>query len=192
MTETTQSAPTERLDPLLYQGHPISYILLDGVPWFALGDLCTALNRNEHAASIVNRHDFPNYAKQTVEELTPDGWKPITVLSPVGVWFFGHHIDPARSQGLAAWARREASRLCPDPRPGDTALHISLMPDGTLPPRPYKFSGRRSEWYDLKDTATYVTPLAARSREWAAQDQAVFDALAIGRKVERTAAGKGR
>lgn len=192
MTDVTTRAPTERQDPLLYQGHPISFIMLDGAPWFALADICTALGQNERAASIINRRDFPTYAKQSVEELTDEGWKPTTVLSPIGVWLFGHYVDPGRSQGLAAWARREASRLCPIARPGDTALHLSLMPDGTLPPKPYKFSGRRSEWFDLKDLGTYVTPFTALHRETSARDDAIFEALATASKVERSAAGGGR
>lgn len=163
-TTTTTTAPSGRPAPLDFKGHPISYIMLDGVPWFSRDDLTTAMGWNEYAHSVLSRYDFPSHAKRDVEELTDEGRQSTTYLSPVGVWVYGHLNDPARTQTLAAWAKREAMRLCPDPHPGDPAMFLTLRVDGELPPRPFKFSGWRSAWYDLRDTGAHIEARALLRR----------------------------
>ena len=179
MTEQTYRSPMERTDPLVFQGHPIAYIMLDGVPYFSLSDLCAAMGWTDQAAVVVNRPDFPDHAKEIVEEQTADGWQPSLVLSPVGVFLWGHSQDPGRTQGLVAWTRREAARLCPNPRPDDPAMVLTLMSNGDLPPRPYKFSGYLSAWRDLKDTgAHHIARAEFRERQLAPAREALR--LAIG------------
>ena len=165
MTDQSQPAPAEQPRALLFQSKSISIILYDGVPWFSLDDLCAAIGFTECAAERLQRRDFPDYAKRVVEEQTDEGWQPATVLSPIGVWLWGHMVDPGRSQGVAAWAKREALRLCPNPIPGDPAMCVSLMPDGELPPRPFKYSGRLSEWLDLRDSGAHLEARHARRSE---------------------------
>ena len=61
-------------------------------------------------------------------------------------------MNPGRSQSLAAFIRREAYKLFPNSAPGDPTMHMTLMLDGNLPPRPYRFSGWLTPWMDLRDT----------------------------------------
>ncbi|WP_294390190.1 hypothetical protein [uncultured Sphingomonas sp.] len=185
MTATATLAIGENPFALEYKGHPISYTMLDGVPWFYLNDLLPAMNLNEHAIADVQGPSFPAHAKQTVEKVTEDGSETSIILSPVGVWFFGQLRYADRQQGISAWARREAKRLCPTPRPGDPAMFLTLNADKTLPPRPWRYSGWLSEWRDLKDKGEYLTPHMAFVLECADRDAAAMERF-LQRRAEAT------
>jgi hypothetical protein len=149
---TTQSAPQEHDDLLTFRGHSIRIARADsGVPWFALPDLCDALNRRmEYDAPRVAGPHFPSFARCTLKEETEEGLQDITLLSPVGVFFLTALTEPWKGAALTNWARKEAQRLCPNPTPGDPAIFLTYMEDGDLPPCPTKYSGRRAEWNDLR------------------------------------------
>lgn len=151
------ATPGDHALTLDFKGTPIRVHMHEGVPHFALADLCEALGRDHHAAARVANPRFPAHAKLTCLEETGDGaFQDITMLTPVGVYFLTDLIDPVGGQKLAAWSRREAKRLCPDPRDNDPAMFLTLMPDRTLPPRPGKYSGRLSEWLNLRGKGNYL------------------------------------
>ncbi|HEX7820949.1 MAG TPA: hypothetical protein VF463_10060 [Sphingobium sp.] len=121
---------------------PVRIVMQGAVPFFALADLCEALGLPPGSATAADNPDFPSHAKRTCWEEADDGsMQDATILSPVGVWWLTQFTGPHRGQKLAAWARREAKRIYPDPTPGDPAMFITLTADRKLPPMPYKFSG---------------------------------------------------
>lgn len=138
-----------------FKGSPIRTLLVNNIPWFALPDLCDALGYSGFAAHRLNSPSFPAHAKMVCDE-EPDPDVPgepqeVTIVSPVGVWWWTHLTDPARGQSLAAWAKREALRVNPTADPSDPFVFLTLQHDGSLPPYPLKFSGRKSEWIALKE-----------------------------------------
>jgi hypothetical protein len=78
------------------------------------------------------------------------------MVTPVGAWRLTDVLDRYRAQPLAAWTKRTSRDLCPDAAPNDPAMFLVLEPDGSLPPAPTKYSGRLSEWRDLKDSDAYL------------------------------------
>ena len=147
-------------DTLYFKGHPIRILLVEGVPWFALPDLCDALGYWPSAMAAVDGSDFPACAKDVCDE-EPDDTIPgqpaeVVILSPVGVWWFTELTNATRGQAIASWAKRETTRLCPHAQPGDPAVFLRLLPDGSLPPYPCKYSGRKGEWINLKESDKYV------------------------------------
>ncbi|HQS95999.1 MAG: hypothetical protein B7X90_08405 [Novosphingobium sp. 17-62-19] len=142
-----------------YKGRSIRAIPVNGVPWFALPELAEALSLPQgEADKLVHSPDFPAHARLVCYEspepdpevTTEPG--PVTMLSPVGVWWLTALMDDEGSSGqaLAAWAKREAARLCPEPAPGDPAVFLRLARAGVRPPYPWKYSGRRAEWIELR------------------------------------------
>jgi len=131
--------------------------MIDGVPFFAVSDLCDASRFKHFVGDVVARPDFPDHARRSVREELEDGtYADAWVISPVGVFLFSDLTDAGRLQGLSAWARREAARLCPNPRPGDPAIFLTLSETGELPPRPLRYSGRRAEWEELRWSDAYL------------------------------------
>jgi len=142
---------------LFNKKHSVRIVMQDGVPWYSLNDLCLAMNRNHYAAEMAYGRNFPEHARRICLEEDDNGeMQDATLLSPVGVFFLTDLIAPAKGQDLAAWARREAQRLCPNPIENDPAMFLTLQPDGELPPYPMKYSGRRAEWLALKGSAEYA------------------------------------
>ncbi|MCW2349804.1 hypothetical protein [Sphingobium sp. B12D2B] len=150
---------------LTFNNCPIRVIMFDGVPWFVVPDLCAAMGVYPKFAAKVNNPAFPPSAKRTCSEVTEEGLQDIVLVSPVGAWWLTALVDPARGQGLAAWTRREAQRLCPEPRPGDPAMFLTVGADGSLPPRPFRYSGRKAEWEDLRHSQEYFNSQMARATE---------------------------
>jgi len=143
-------------DTLNYKDHEIRIAMFDGVPFFVLDDLSDAMGWGSFDSRRVHSEDFPSHAKRVCQEETEDGFKDMLALSPVGVWLFTTEVDPYKGAGLAAWAKREAIRLCPNPAAKDPAMFLTMSETGQLPPSPTKFSGRRSEWLDLKNSDEYL------------------------------------
>lgn len=142
---------------LQFKDHPVRIVMIDGVPYFSLEDICEAAG---WSLSVCDRlhsklYSFPDHTKRPCYEETEDGLRDTTVLSPVGVWRFTVSVDSYRGAGVAAWAKRESFRLCPNPRPKDPAMFLTLGKGGELPIKPTKYSGRRSEWFDLRDSEEY-------------------------------------
>lgn len=73
---------------LTFKEHSIRVVMLDGVPWFTLADVCAANGYHPDTAKVVDRPDFPDHAKRTALEVTEDGTQDITVISPIGCWLF--------------------------------------------------------------------------------------------------------
>lgn len=164
--DKTPAPPQAPIDPiydegttLAYKGRSIRVLPVDGVPWFGLPDLADSLGLSlEEADKLVHSPDFPAHARlgclespEPDPEITTDPG-PVTILSPVGVWWLTALMDDGggSGQGLAAWSKREAARMCPAPTPGNPAVFLTLARDGMLPPYPWKYSGRRAEWIDLR------------------------------------------
>lgn len=173
--DRTLPPPQAPVDPafgegisLTFQGRTIRAIPVNGVPWFGLPDLADALGISQVAADrVVHSAIFPSHGRlvcyespEPDPEITSEPG-PVTVLSPVCVWWLTHLTDGGRGQSLASWAKREAARLCPKPLPGDPAVFLTLAREGVLPPYPWKYSGRRSEWIDLRWSPDGIT-----ARDW--------------------------
>lgn len=151
----TTEGPKWPTDTLTYKNNPIRIVMIDGAPWFSLEDITLTLGYRPSVAAYVDRRAFPAFAKRECQEDTEDGMIDATIISPVGVWYFTNLTDARKGEKLAAWAKREAIRLCPDAAPDDRHVFLTLDPHGDLPPCPTKYSGRISEWLDLKDAAAY-------------------------------------
>lgn len=153
---------------LRYHGRPIRYIPIHGVPWFALPDLVEALGYRRAAAEVVNAPRFPAHLRHTCTEdpndTGPGKPKDVTVLCPTGLWWWTALTEPGAGQHLAAWSRREAMRLCPDASPTNRYMHLTIGPDGSLPPYPTKWSGRHREWTDLRWSTAYLSGPKAHER----------------------------
>ena len=149
---TNLPAPVGHAQLLTFQKHSIRYLMLDGVPWFPAEDICAAAGLYPNDAKVPERSNFPDYAKRICSEETDDGLQDAILLSPVGVWLLTTRTDPYKGQSIAAWAKKEALRLCANPQVNDPALYLTLNADGDVPPAPKRFSGRYSEWLDLKDS----------------------------------------
>jgi hypothetical protein len=151
------SCPTEYDLIASYRDTPVRILMLDGLPWFALSDICQAAGYHPRAADAVDAKDFPKEAKRTISEEAGDGSsRQVELLTSVGVWWLTALNNPGRGQGVAAWARREALKLCPEHAPKDPALFLTLKPDGELPPRPMRYSGRLAEWEELRFSREYM------------------------------------
>lgn len=162
VTDKTDDTSTSTLPPqygegetLNYKGSPIRVLPIYGRPFFALPDLVDALGFPPAAMDVVNGPDFPSLGKVVCyEEEDPEMAREredVVALSAVGTWYFTALTCPVSGQGIAAWARRECARMCPNPVPGDPAVFLTLHPDGNLPPYPTRYSGRKSEWITLKE-----------------------------------------
>lgn len=159
---TGQASPYGESLELKHKRHTIRAITFHGVPHFALPDICDALDLTPAVMDVVNSPDFPPFGKIVCnEEDDPEiAGAPgeVWMLSPVGVYYFTSLTDPQAGQSVAAWAKRECGRLCPDPVPDDPAVFLTIWErDGyeQFPPYPWKFSGRRSEYQYLKDSGVW-------------------------------------
>jgi hypothetical protein len=154
---------------LEFNSHPIRIDIQDGVPWFSLTDISAAVGDGPRTLEVVLEPEFPVHATRICNETDDGGMVSEGVLlSPVGVWYFAHLLNAKGLQKLAAWAKREAVRLCPDPRAGDLAMFLTYADkwNGSIemPPYPWKYSGRRSEWYALQDALPQALDAHHRQR----------------------------
>lgn len=157
---------------LEFSGHPVRYLQVHKSPWFVLSDLQEAAGFDPEALEVVNRRAFPRFAKCTATEAfdpeVPGEPVDVTMLSPIGVWYWSHLYDPGRGQAIAAWAKREAEAMHPTPAPFDPhrflrVLEVHGKPE--LPPYPLKHSGRKSEWIALRDGYEWLCRDFPRQRE---------------------------
>jgi hypothetical protein len=83
----------------------------------------------------------------------------------VGVWTLSHILGDWEFRLISAWAKREAKTLCPAAKPDDPRMFLRLDADHELPPRPNRYSGRYTEWDELRFSNEYINrPRKARSR----------------------------
>lgn len=147
---------------LNFNGHPIGGVLIAGIPWFLLSDLPPAIGLIPETAAAVDSASFPSYLKATGEAAPdpgegPEARQPVTLVSPLGVYIWTEMVSPARGEKLAAWAKRTALQLCPDVSPDNKAMFLHLDERNELPPfYPRKYSGRRAEYYALRDSDAYL------------------------------------
>jgi hypothetical protein len=154
-------------DTLKFFRRSIRILPVRGIPWFALPDLCDVLGYDRQAMALVNDPRFPVAARLTSTEL-PDDDVPgepedVIMVSPVGVWWWTHLTDPLKGQQLAAWAKKQALRLAPEAALTDPAVYLQLQQDGSLPPYPSRYSGRKSEWIGLRERHGYLVPAVPAS-----------------------------
>jgi len=150
------SAHDEHDHILWFEKHPIRIVQRhDGVPYFAVPDLCAAMGRETCSQRVLDT--IPDHAKFAgCQEEADSGLEPISMLTPVGAWWLTHNLDAYRGQKLAAWTRRVARDLCPNPAPDDPAMFLTVDAQGQLPPRPTKYTGRHTEWTDLRYSDAYL------------------------------------
>jgi hypothetical protein len=173
---TIPSDPTGPPRTLAFQDAPIRIALIDRIPWFSAADICQILGVRldermtpeyhvRHLPSFTHRHCRLDGSDASNEELC---------LSPVGVWYLTTQFDRPQGPTISAWAKREATSLCPDTTPDDPAMFLTLLPGGVMPLRPHKFSGRLAQWHALKETPAYHEAVLALK---AAERRATFDRL---------------
>jgi len=171
--------PTGPFEPLVYKTHKIHMVTFadSPTPWFVADDIAAAIGlRPQVAANCIVSPQFPAHACRMCPRVSKDDSPERAVLSPVGVYWLGAMTDEYRGQGIAAFARREGLRLNPDAPRSDPLMYLTLNEDGTLPPRPLKFHGRKDEFFDLKHLS--ISILAKRRRE---QQAAMLEAAERGR-----------
>lgn len=146
-----------------FKGRSVRYLKVNGSPWFALGDLQEAVGFGREALEVVNRRDFPSFAKHIAMEAfdaeVPGEPGDVIILSPVGVWYWSHLYEPGVGQEIASWAKRAAAAIHPDPAPYDPHMFLRVLEvDGKpkLPPYPLKFSGRKAEWCAIRESDEWV------------------------------------
>jgi hypothetical protein len=139
--------------------HPVRTVIADGALWFDVRDLAQAMGFTWTTVDLAaSSRSIPDCCRTIGTEMPDEGEAPgdasgqDVLLSSLGVFYWTHVTDPARGQALAAWAKKEAERLVPEASKDDPRAYLQLEPDGTMPAFcPYKFSGRKSEWYALND-----------------------------------------
>ncbi|HUD91614.1 hypothetical protein [Sphingobium sp.] len=172
-----------------YKGHPVRVLILDGVPCFPPEDIGEALGYYPQAvAEVVSR--LPAHALMPCLEDTESGLTDVELLTPIGVWLLTNILDPRRDAGVAAWSRRVATELAPTADPKDPRVFLTVSASGTLPPRPDKYSGRRAEWYVLRDSPEYEEAQRAKIGERAElQRQLLEESESL--RLERQLAAQG-
>lgn len=128
-------------------GQPVRVFMWEGVPWFEAEAFCATMG-----LSVAALDSFDRTATDNDIALYPFDYEPVFALSPIGTWKLVEATDPYRCAKFAAWAKREAAQLAPDAPLTDPRMFLTLQADGMLPDMPGKYSGRRSEWYALKDS----------------------------------------
>lgn len=136
---------------LAFKGNAIRIAMIDGVPWFSLTDICEVMSYYGDNAAALSANLPDHVCRDCFVETEAGETVDATLISAVGVWYLSTLTNPARFQQLAAWARKEAQTLCPDPQPDDPAMFLTLLPGAQLPPRPLRYSGRLAEWENLRD-----------------------------------------
>jgi hypothetical protein len=132
-------------------GKPVRVFMWEGVPWFEAEAFCAAMDLSAAALEAFDRT-----ATDTDIALYSFDDEPVFALSPIGAWKLVEANDPYRSAKFAAWAKREANHLAPDAPPTDPRMFLTLQADGMLPEMPGKYSGRRAEWYALKESPEHL------------------------------------
>jgi len=153
---------------LYFKGRPVRSVALDGVPWFALEDICAAVDADLREMQAVHRTGFPEGAKTVAAELPSDGDTRAPpdrtlLLSPIGVFYWTNLTAPWERAGIAAWAKREALKAFPDAPPDNPHVFLTITPEG-LPDCPGKYSGRRAEYEDLRWSEAYAAWASAKRR----------------------------
>lgn len=175
---------------LEFKGRPVRALMVEGVPWFALGDMVAALGWHEDTIKEANDRAFPPWAKVIAGEgdgqAEIEGSTDLVLLSPIGVHFWTSFVDEWKGQSITAWAKRESRRLCPKPAAGDRNMFLTIVDraDGTkaLPPYGHRYSGWKSDYEDLR-----------WSNEWMAAEahnRSVFSAQMDERAERNRAEGK--
>lgn len=131
----------------------VRMVMLDGVPHFSAQDLAAAMQWSDTAIQAAHSLSHPPKGCRMVHEHAEGATG--AYLSPVACWAWTHKVNPKEGQPVGAWTKRVAAQRCPNPRLGDPALFLTRDGD-RMPPMPYQFSGRRSEWFALKYGPAYL------------------------------------
>lgn len=134
------------------QDQPVRCVMSEGSPWFEAAPICELLKL---PLITIQGFDATALDSDIAQHAFDD--EPTAVVSPIGVWKLSLHAGRPQGPNVASWAKREAARLIPDQDPNDPRLHLTLNPDGSRPPYPDKYSGRRAEWGDLLFLPGYKT-----------------------------------
>lgn len=138
-------SPEPLSSPLDCYGTPVRVLMRDGCPWFEALPLC--------AAMAVDWPAFVRFAATALDtdiRQVPFDTEPLPALSPIGHYEFVSSLHAPELAKFAAWSRRKAAELVPNPNPDDRRLCLTLNPDGTRPDEPNRYTGRHYEWKELK------------------------------------------
>ncbi len=149
---TDQPSSPEGTQILTYKDNSIRVLIIDKVPYFAVEDICDAVGWDHRVSSNVRSDRFPDFGKYECREETDEGLKETFMVSPIGGWLFTQTVDPYRGQHIAAWMKRQSLEIYPDADPKDPRMFVTMDAKGNLPLHPAKYSGRRSEWHEVKNS----------------------------------------
>lgn len=151
---------THTFEVLSLKGKPVRIATIDGIPHFSLTDICSAVGWSTYTGREMRNPQCFNGGAIKIDQ--PDGTTD-HYLSTVAVWHLTHLVCPSEGQGIAAWTKRETLARCPDVPANDPRVYLQLTEEFQLPAwKPYKYSGRRAEWYALQKTPEYENRFALR------------------------------
>jgi hypothetical protein len=170
---------------------PVRVYMSEGCPWFEASALCAAMGIDPAEIDRFNRDALDT----DIAEFAFDA-EPVFVLSPIGHFKFVEDHLPEQYAKYAAWSRREAAKLVPDPAADDAHLCLTLRSDGSRPQRPSRFTGRVPEWKELLFLPAYRTDRAIameryRTGSRAAPEEAQTNDEGIQRLLARVAERSG-
>lgn len=145
-------------------GTPVRIFMWEGCPWFEASALCVAMGLDPAVIATFNAK-----ADDTDIALYPFDDEPVPALSPIGHWKFVERHGGPRDAKYAAWSRREATKLIPEPHAEDARQRLTLNPDGSRPEYPNRYSGRLGEWKELLFHPNYRSANAILSAQHIAQ-----------------------
>ena len=126
-------------------GQPVRIFMWEDCPWFEASALCAAIGIDP-----ANIDLFDRTALDTDIALFPFDAEPVPVFSPIGHFKFVQSHGTERDAKFAAWSRREAAELVPNPAADDPRFRLTLGQDGSRPAYPSRYTGRLGEWKALK------------------------------------------
>jgi len=144
---------------LCYRDNPdrtVRVVFIEGAPWFEAAGICGLLQISTHSIS-----EFDETALDTDLLSFVFDNDPTAVLSPIGVYKLSRGAPLPHGPQVSAWAKRVSDELVPEPAKDDARLKLTFNPDGSLPPFPHRFSGRRSDFYELKYSPAGMAAAAA-------------------------------
>jgi len=148
-------------------GSPVRVYMFEGSPWFEASALCTAMGIDPAELDRFNQ----DASDTDIAEFAFDA-EPVFVLSPIGHFNFVETCLPETCARFAAWSRREAAKLVPNPAADDARFHLTLRPDGSRPDRPSRFTGRVPEWKELRFLPAYQTDRGIALQRFIAEQRA--------------------
>jgi hypothetical protein len=141
------AGPAEPIDlTLSYGKKPIRARIEAGSLWCAATDVYAALRMYTDRRTLAT-FDIAHLA--LVSFPAPSGGRiNLTAITPLGVATIATTLAPPMNRILASWARKQANQLADEH--GIRRLEMTLLADGTLPPKPRVLDDNYQPWLELQ------------------------------------------